>query len=172
MSQPSARPASRPVPTQPAGYVQLARYSSLTYLWRLLAGARQAGRTVAPVRGDSEESARRKISGYALPNAGAFIDAAPLLHELEEGFAAHPALLALLGGDTGPLKAELDARYELKLDFTVALTASRDFVCRPDFKFVLPAGQNSSLPTDLTLRARRFSRDEINMLLLRACGLA
>ncbi len=167
----SPRP-SRPIPAQPAGYVGLARYSSFSHLWRILAGAQQAGRTVTLVRGDQEETARRRIGGYALPGAGLFLDTAPLLRELEDGFAAHPALVALLAGDPGPLRAELNAHFELRLDFTVALTAQRDFVCRPDFKFALLPGQTSDLPRDLTLRARRFNRDEINMLLLRACGMA
>ncbi|WP_199698567.1 hypothetical protein [Deinococcus cavernae] len=166
------RPASRPVPTQPAGYVQLARYSSLTHLWRVIAGAQQAGRDVTLVRGDTPETARRKISGYTLPNAGLFIDTAPILRELEDGFEVHPALIALLGGDPAPLRSELDAHHELQLDFTVALTAGRDFICRPDFKFVPIVKGLSNLPPQLKLRARRFSRDEINMLLLRSCGLA
>lgn len=166
------RPASRPIPTQPAGYVQLARYSSLTHLWRVLAGAERAGREVTLLRGDPEDTARRKISGSTLANAGLFIDTAPILRELEDGFEVHPALLALLAGDTDPLKAELNAHYELQLDFTVALTARRDFICRPDFRFVPLVKGLSDLPAHLKLRARRFSRDEVNMLLMRACGLA
>ena len=43
---------------------------------------------------------------------------------------------------------------------------------RPDFRFVPIVKGLSDLPSHLKLRARRFSRDEINMLLLRACGLA
>ncbi|WP_291426723.1 hypothetical protein [Deinococcus sp.] len=35
---------------------------------------------------------------------------APVLRELEDGFAAYPALLALLGGNVEPLKAALEAR--------------------------------------------------------------
>lgn len=160
------------MPTQPAGYVQLARYSSLTYLWKLLDGAERAGRTISIVRGDQPETARRKISGYTLSGAGLFVDTTPLLRDLDEGFAVHPALVALLAGDAGPLRAELNAHHELSLDFTVALTTQRDFICRPDFRFTPLESGTDSLPGDLTLRARRFSRDEINMLLLRACGLA
>lgn len=163
---------TRPIATQPAGYVQLARYSSLGHLWRLLQGAQQAGREVSLVRGDSEDTARRRIAGYTLAGAGLFLDTAPILRELEDGFSPHPALVALLAGDGEPLKAELNAHYELKLDFTVAFTAQRDFVCRPDFKFVPLAGSLSSLPSDLPLRSRRFGRDELNLFLLRACGLA
>lgn len=168
---PPLRP-TRPIPAQPAGYLQLAHYSSLSHLWRLLSGAEQAGRALTLVRGDSEETARRRISGYALNGAGLFLDTAPILRELEDGFAVHPALLALLAGDSQPLKDELNAHFELQLDFTVALTASRDFVCRPDFKFVPIAKGISDLPTDIPLRTRRLGRDEINLLLLRACGLA
>lgn len=166
------RPASRPVPGQPAGYVQLARYSSLTHLWRIIAGAQRAGREVSLVRGDREDTARRKISGYTLPNAGLFVDTTPILRELEDGFAIQPALIALLGGNTEPLKAELNAHFELQMDFTVALTASRDFICRPDFRYVPLVKGLSDLPGDLKLRSRHFSRDEINMLLLRACAMA
>lgn len=158
--------------TQPAGYVQLARYSSLTHLWRIIAGAERAGRTVSVVRGDSEETARRKISGYAIERAGLFVETAPILRDLEDGFAVHPALIALLGGDPTPLRAELDAHFELQLDFTVALTQGRDFICRPDFRYVPLVGGLSDLPPELKFRARRFSRDEVNMLLLRACGMA
>lgn len=137
-----------------------------------MAGAQRSGRTLGLVRGDTEETARRKISGYALANAGMFIDTAPILRELEDGFEVHPALVALLAADTEPLKAELNAHYELQLEFTVALSANRDFICRPDFRYAPLVKGLSDLPTDLKLRARRFSRDEINMLLLRACGLA
>lgn len=168
----SPRPASRPIPAQPAGYVQLARYSSLTHLWRVIAGAERMGREVTLVRGDTEETARRKISGYALANAGTFIDTTPILRDLEDGFDVHPALVALLAGDTEPLRSELDAHHELQLDFTIALAANRDFICRPDFRFVPIVKGLSDLPSHLKLRARRFSRDEINMLLLRACGMA
>ena len=152
--------------------MQLARYSSFSHLWRILAGAQAAGRTVSLVRGDHEETARRRISGYALAGAALFVDTAPLLRDLDEGFATHPALISLLAGDPDPLRAELNAHFELRLDFTVALTAGRDFICRPDFKFVPLASGASALPADLTLRARRFGRDELNMLLLRACGMA
>ena len=79
---------------------------------------------------------------------------------------------ALLAGDTEPLKTELNAHHELQLDFTIALAANRDFICRPDFRFVPIVKGLSDLPSHLKLRARRFSRDEINMLLLRACGMA
>lgn len=167
---PSPRP-TRPLTGQPAGYVGLARYSSLSHLWRVLAGAQQAGRTLALVRGDTDDTARRRISGYSLTGAGTFIDTTPILRDLEDGFATHPALLALLAGDPEPLRGELNAHYQLRLDFTVALTTRRDFICRPDFTFV-PLGGAGTLPGDLKLRARRFGRDEINLLLLRACALA
>ena len=78
--------------------MQLARYSSLTHLWRIIAGAERMGREVTLVRGDTEETARRKISGYALANAGTFIDTTPILRDLEDGFDVHPALVALLAG--------------------------------------------------------------------------
>lgn len=163
---------TRPIATQPAGYVQLARYSSLGHLWRLLLGAQQAGREVSLVRGDSEETARRRIAGYTLAGAGFFLDTTPILRELEDSFTPHSALVALLAGDSEPLKAELNAHYQLKLDFTVAITAQRDFVCRPDFKFTPLVAGVSDLPSDLPLRTRRFGRDELNLFLLRACGLA
>lgn len=172
MTLPAGPRPSRPLPVKPAGYLSLAHYSSLGHLWRLLAGATQAGRIVTVLRGDSEETARRRISGYTLDGAGFFLDIAPVLTELEDGFNPHPALLSLLAGDNAPLKAELNAHYTLKLDFIVALTAQRDFVARPEFKFVPTGVGASTLPSDLPLKPRRLGRDELNLLLLRACGLA
>jgi hypothetical protein len=82
---------TRPVAGKPAGYVGLATYSSLGRLWQLLAGAQRAGRQVSAVRGDSPDTARRRIAGYELPGAGLLLDPAPLLRDLEDGFAPHPA---------------------------------------------------------------------------------
>lgn len=166
---PNERP-TRPVAGRPAGYLELARYSSLSRLWQLLAGAARAGREVSVLRGDAPETARRRISGYALPGAGTFVDPAPLLRELEDGFETHPALLALLAGDPGPLRAELSEHHHLSLDFVLALTQGRDLVCRPEFRYRPLPG--ATLPSGLTLRPRRLARDEVNVLLLRACGLA
>lgn len=165
-----ARP-TRPLSGKPAGYVGLASYSSLGRLWALLRGAEAQGRTVSLVRGDPPETARRRVAGYALSGAGFFVDPAPLLAELEDGFETHPALVALLAGDSGPLRDELNAHFELRLDFVVALTAGRDLIVRPEFAFRPLVPGLSTLPPRLPLRARRLARDEVNVLLLRACGL-
>ncbi|ACO46031.1 hypothetical protein DEDE109153_02185 [Deinococcus deserti] len=163
---------TRPIPAKPAGYLELARYSSLGRLWSLLSGAQRAGRRVSLVRGDAPETARRRISGYALPGAGVFIDTARILSDLEDGFEPHPALLALLAGDPGSLRTELNAHFELQLDFVVALTAGRDLIARPEFRYAPIVPGLSTLPADLPLRARRLPRDEVHLLLQRACGLA
>ncbi|MFC4636747.1 hypothetical protein [Deinococcus hohokamensis] len=163
---------TRPIPSKPAGYVELARYSSLGRLWSMLAGARRAGRQVSLVRGDTPDVARRRISGYALPGAGIFLDVARVTEELDGGFEPHPALVALLSDDPGPLRAELNTHFELQLDFVVALTAGRDLIARPEFRFAPIVPGLSALPADLTLRARRLPRDEIHLLIQRACGLA
>ncbi|MFC4425469.1 hypothetical protein [Deinococcus navajonensis] len=171
MTDRTERP-SRPIPAKPAGYVELARYSSLGRLWSMLAGAQRAGRKVSLVRGDLPETARRRVSGYALPGAGIFVDVARLTEDLSDGFQPHPALVALLSGDGGPLRAELNSHFELRLDFVVALTAARDLVARPEFRFTPIVPGLSTLPADLNLRARRLPRDEVHLLIQRACGLA
>ena len=168
----SALRPTRPLASKPAGYVELARYSSLARLWGLLGGAARAGRSVSTVRGDSPEVCRRRISGYAVPQAAIFLDSTRLLRELEEGFEAHPALLALLAGDALPLRTELNAHFELRADFVVALTARRDLIARPEFRFTPIVQGLSSLPDGLPLDARRLGRDELHLLLQRACGLA
>lgn len=175
MTSADARPdvalrPTRPIPGKPAGYVELARYSSLGRLWALLAGAQRMGREVSVVRGDTPDTARRRIAGYVLPGAGLLADFARIQAELEDGFAPHPALVALLAGDRAPLTAELNANYALHLDFVVALCARRDLIARPEFRF-RPTGE-ATLPGDLPLRARRMPRDEVHLLLQRACGLA
>lgn len=163
---------TRPVAGKPAGYVGLATYSSLGRLWQLLAGASRAGRQVSAVRGDSPDTARRRIAGYELPGAGLLLDPAPVLHELEDGFAPHPALVALLAGDAGPLRDVLSADYVLRLDFVVALTSGRELIARPEFRYLPRPDRPAALPSGLTLRPRRLGRDELHLLLQRACGLA
>lgn len=162
----------RPIAVKPTGYVELARYSSLGRLWAMLAGARREGRQVSLVRGDTPDQARRRISGYALSGAGIFVDVARVTGELEDGFEPHPALVALLSGDPGPLRSELNAHFELRLDFVVALTTGRDLIARPEFRFAPTRPELSTLPPGLTLRARRLPRDEVHLLIQRACGLA
>ncbi|MFD1730412.1 hypothetical protein ACFSC4_03775 [Deinococcus malanensis] len=44
---------TRPIAAKPAGYLELARYSSLGRLWSLLSGAQRAGRKVSLIRGDA-----------------------------------------------------------------------------------------------------------------------
>lgn len=163
---------TRPLPARPAGYVELARYSSLGRFWAMLAGAGRAGRTVAGVRGDAPEVCRRRVSGYVLPGAGLLLDTARVTRALEDGFETHPALLALLGGDPQPLRDELNAHYELRADFILAFTAGRDLIARPEFKYAPVVRGLSDLPTDLPLQARRLGRDEVHLIIGRACGLA
>ncbi|WP_027461333.1 hypothetical protein [Deinococcus murrayi] len=168
---PPLRP-TRPLPIRPAGYVELARYSSLGRFWTYLASAVRVGREVTGVRGDLPETCRRRISGYALPGAALLLDVPRVTEALDEGFVAHPALIALLAGDPDPLRAELNAHYELRLDAVLAFTAARDLVARPEFRFVPLVPGLSELPADLPLRARRMGRDEVHVLVQRACGLA
>lgn len=130
------------------------------------------GRTVSVVRGDSIDLCRRRISGYALPGAALLLDTARLLSQLEDGFETHPAMLALLAGDSDPLRAELNAHYELQLNFVVALTAGRDLIARPEFRYLPTVLGLSTLPAQLVLIPRRLGRDELHLLLQRACGLA
>lgn len=168
----SAERPTRPLASKPAGYVELARYSSLGRLWAMIGSAARAGRTVSLVRGDSADVCRRRIAGYALPNAAVFLDTARILTELEDAFTPHPALVALLAGDPGPLREEVNAHFELRLDFVVALTARRDLIARPEFRFLPIVRGLSELPADLPLDARRLGRDELHLLLQRACDLA
>lgn len=169
----SLRP-TRPVPDRPAGYLELARFSSLGRLWTLLAGAARAGRVITAVRGDAPEAARRRVAGYTLPGAGPLADFARIKAELDGGFVPHPALVALLAGDRAPLTATLNTGYALHLDFVVALTARRDLIARPEFRFLPLAGAppEEALSPELPLRARRMPRDTVHHLLHRACGLA
>ncbi|WP_309571040.1 hypothetical protein [Deinococcus sp.] len=168
----SAERPIRPLATKPAGYVELARYSSLGRLWAMLGGAVRAGRTVSLVRGDSVEVCRRRISGAALPNAAIFLDTARILNDMDDTFTPHPALVELLAGDPVPLRAEVNAHFELRLDFVLALTARRDLILRPEFRFLPIVRGLSDLPEDLPLDARRLGRDELHLLVQRACGLA
>lgn len=172
MTRPAPARPTRPVAVKPAGYVGLASYSSLSRLWQLIAGAERAGREVSVVRGDSPEVARRRVAGYELTGAGLFVDPAPLLGELQDAFAPHPALVAMLAGDVTPLRELLGEAYTLRLDFVVALTARRDLIARPEFRYLPLPGTEPPLPAGLPLRPRRLGRDELNLLLLRACGLA
>lgn len=168
----SAERPTRPLASKPAGYVELARYSSLGRLWAMLGGAARAGRTVSLVRGDGADVCRRRIAGATLPNAAVFLDTARVLRDLEDTFTPHPALVALLADDPAPLRAEVNAHFELRLDFVLALTARRDLVTRPEFRFVPIVRGLSDLPDDLPLDARRLGRDELHLLVQRACGLA
>ncbi|PTA69357.1 hypothetical protein [Deinococcus arcticus] len=172
MTLPSADRPTRPLPTKPAGHVELARYSSLGRFWSLLGGAARAGRHVTAVRGDAPEVCRRRISGYVLPGAGIFLDTARTATHLEDSFAPHPALVALLSGDPAPLRAELNAHFELRVDFTLALTARRDLIARPELRFAPIVPGLSDLPPDLPLEVRRLGRDELHLLVQRACGVA
>ncbi|UQN06178.1 hypothetical protein [Deinococcus sp. QL22] len=172
MTLPKADRPTLPLPAKPAGYVELARYSSLGRLWGLLGGALRSGRDISIVRGDSPDLCRRRIAGYALPGAALFLDTARLLSQLEDGFETHPALLALLSGDADPLRAELNAHFELQLNFVVALTAGRDLIVRPEFRYLPTVPGLSTLPAQLALVPRRLGRDELHLLLQRACGLA
>lgn len=168
----SAQRPTRPLAVKPAGYVELARYSSLSRLWALLGGASRAGREVSLVRGDAADVCRRRVSGYTLGQAGVFLDTDKVLRELEDGFAVHPALVALLSGDPDPLRAEINAHFELRLDFSLALTARRDLIMRPEFRYQPIVRGLSDLPDDLPLESRRLGRDELHLLVQRACGLA
>jgi hypothetical protein len=169
----SARP-SQPISARPAGYLQLESYSSLKKFWSYLNGAGTAGRRLTLMRGDSLDTCRRRIAGYRIPNAGGLIDASRVLAALEDGLAPHPALLALLADDPDLLRQTLNEGYDLCMDFVLAFTVSRDLIVRPELKyrpseFVPPA---EPLPSDVPLVPRRFARDELRVLLDRACGLA
>ncbi|GGN28855.1 hypothetical protein [Deinococcus daejeonensis] len=172
MPTPASERPTRPLPHRPAGHVELARYSSLGRLWALLGGAARAGRQVTLVRGDSPDLCRRRVSGYVLSGAGVFLDVPRTARHLEDGFAPHPALVALLAGEPDPLRAELNAHFELRVDFTLALTAARDLICRPELRFAEVVPGLSDLPGDLPLEVRRLGRDELHLLVQRACGLA
>lgn len=163
---------TRPLPARPAGYVELARYSSLARFWAYLAGAERAGREVRPVRGDVPDLCRRRVAGYAVPGAGLLLDTGRVTGALDEGFETHPALLALLSGDPDPLRAELNAHFELRVDFVLAFTAGRDLITRPEFKYAPLVRGLSDLPASLPLGTRRLARDEVHLLVQRACGLA
>ncbi|GHF97453.1 hypothetical protein GCM10017783_06650 [Deinococcus piscis] len=161
----------KPLAAKPGGYLGLANYSSLGTFWRYLRGAGAAGRTVGLVRGDDPDTCRRRISGYTVPGAGFLLDSARLQRELEHDFVPHPAVLAFLGGDPAPLREELNAHYALHTDFVLALTAGRELIVRPEFVFRPAADGAGTLPPTLRLYGRRMSRDEIGVLLSRACGL-
>ncbi|WP_293914216.1 hypothetical protein [Deinococcus sp.] len=184
---------SQPLPLKPAGYLGLASYSSLGRFWTYLDAARRNGRDVGLVRGDPEATCRRRISGYLLDGAGLLIDAEKVGSSLDEGLEPHPALIALLGGDSSLLRETLNLHYALRLNFVLAFTRHRDLILRPEFKFVLkpvekdhalgdvqPLDWNAietasaplpPLPKDVPLNARRLGRDELRFLLERACGL-
>ncbi|TDE87258.1 hypothetical protein [Deinococcus sp. S9] len=162
---------TRPLPTRPAGYVELARYSRLDRFWAYLAGAERAGREVQVLRGDPPELCRRRITGYVLPSMALLLDTGRVLQALDEGFETHPALLALLAGDPEPLRAEVNAHFELRLDFVLAFTAARDLIAKPEFKYVPLVRGLSALPLSLPLPPRRLGRDEVHWLVQRACGV-
>ena len=168
----SVRPG-QPISGRPGGYLQLESYSSLKKFWSYLNQATAAGRRLTLVRGDTLDTCRRRISGYHIPNAGGLIDTARVLAALEDGLTPHPALLSLLAGDPDPLRQTLNEGYDLSLEFVLAFTTTRDLIVRPELKFrpsefVPPT---DPLPTDVPLTPRRFARDELTVLLDRACGL-
>ncbi|WP_261663950.1 hypothetical protein [Deinococcus sp. Marseille-Q6407] len=158
-----------PLPQRPAGYLSLATYSSLGTFWRYLRGAEAAGRQVTLLRGDTPQTCRRRIGGYTLTGAGFLLDEPRLRRELEHDFVPHPAVVAFLGGDSGRLREELNAHYALQTDFALALTAGRELIVRPEFRF-RPASSGGTLPPGLRLHGRRMGRDEIGVLLAQACG--
>lgn len=160
-----------PLAHKPGGYLGLANYSSLGTFWRYLRGAAAAGRSVSLVRGDSADICRRRLAGYTVPGAGFLLDSARLQRELEHDFVPHPAVLAFLGGDPAPLREELNAHYVLHTDFVLALTAGRELIVRPEFTFRPQPGAAATLAPGLPLHGQRMSRDEIGVLLSRACGL-
>ncbi|MFC4456488.1 hypothetical protein [Deinococcus sonorensis] len=175
MTQPTARPLrpTQPLTAKPAGYLQLESYSSLKQLWSYLEAADRAGRRLTLQRGDTEQTCRRRIQGYHLPNAGGLVDASRVEAALADGLALHPALISLLSGDVGPLQVTLNEGYDLHCDFVLALTSGRDLIVRPELRyrpseFTPP---NLPLPADVPLHPRRFGRDELRLLLDRACGL-
>ena len=165
---------TQPLPHKPAGYAQLATYSSLARLWAYLDAAQRSGRKLSVLRGDDEAACRRRIAGHTLEGASLLLDEARVLAALEDGLEPHPALLALLGGDAGPLRDVLNTAYVLRLDFVLALTQQRDLIVRSEFAYQPKANApqlRTALPSDLPLFPRRLGRDEIRFLLDRACGL-
>ncbi len=162
---------SEPLPNKPGGYLGLATYSSLGRFWTYLSAAARAGREVGVVRGDDERVCRRRIAGHTLEGAGVLLDVAKVRSEVEDGLEPHPALIALLGGESGPLREVLSARYLLRVNFVLALTRQRELIVRPEFKFVPKPGELADLPADVPLPAKRMGRDELRFLLDRACGL-
>lgn len=165
---------TQPLTAKPAGYLSLASYSSLGTFWSYLAGAEAQGRQLSVLRGDSEATCRRRIAGYSVAGAGFLLDDTKLLAALEDGLDPHPALLALLVGDPLPVRELLSTHYQLQAHFVLAFDRHRDLLLRPEFKFVPLAAtppQENLLPRDLPLLARRLGRDELHVLLKRACGL-
>jgi hypothetical protein len=163
---------TRPLPARPAGYVELARYSSLGRFWSYLGGAERAGREVHTTRGDTPDLCRRRVGGYVIPGAALLLDTGRITQALDDGFETHPALLSLLAGDPDPLRAELNAHFELELNFVLAFTVARDLIVRPEFKYAPLVRGLSDLPLSLPLQPRRLGRDEVHLLVQRACGLA
>ncbi len=168
---------SKPLPNKPAGYLELASYSSLGRVWGLLAGAQAAGRKISLIRGDLPETCRRRISGFSLENAAIFLDFPRLATELEDGFEVHPAVIELMSGNLDTFKQAVNQNYLLQTNVVVALTANRDLIVRPEFRFVLRPLQLDKpeikpLPNSLNLPVRRLGRDEVQIILQKACGLA
>ncbi len=159
---------TEPLPFKPAGYLQMESYSSLKRFWTYLEFAERAGRRLVVTRGDKDVTCRRRIEGYTLARAGGLVDVDRASAELDDGMAAHPALLALAGGDPAPLAAVLDETYVLRVNLTLALTRSRDLILKPDLTYV-PLEQDV---LHVRLVPRRFGRDELRFMLERACGLA
>lgn len=161
----SVRP-TKPLPFKPAGYVTLEGYSSLKRFWSYLDFAERAGRRVSLPRGDDEATCRRRIEGYELRGAGGLLDVDKATLEVDEGMVAHPALVALAGGDPELLKAFLSEAYTLRATFTLGFTKTRDLVLKPDFAFK-PLGEDA---LGVKLVPKRFSKDELRFMLDKACS--
>ncbi len=164
---------TEPLVSKPAGFLELATYSSLMMYWRYLAGADAQGRVVSVVRGGTLARCRRRVAGYTVSGAGVLLDEHRLLSALDpsskDDLEPYPALLALLDGDRLPLRELLSTQYQLQVHVVLAFTRNRDLILRPELTFVPLHGH--ILPRDLPLHAKRLGRDELHVLLKRACGM-
>ncbi|AFZ68806.1 hypothetical protein [Deinococcus peraridilitoris] len=152
---------------KPAGYLLLESYSSLRRFWSYLDGAERTGRQLAQVRGDHEHTCRRRIEGYTLPGAGGLVDLDKARAEIEDDFIPGVELLALAAGDPRPLQEMLSERYDLQIGLTLAFTRTRDLILKPELLY--RAKEADALGIRFT--PRRFGRDELRVMLDRACGL-
>jgi len=140
----------------------------LRRFWAYLDAAEQAGRRLSLVRNDREGTCRRRIEGYRVERAGGLLDVQRALSEVEDGMVAHAALIALGAGDPLPLRSVLDEAYALRATLVLGFTRSRDLILKPELAFV-PRGEDV---LGVKFVPRRFSRDELRVLLARACGLS